>query len=219
MSGQRHSGHARRPNDLYETPGWVVLDGLVGHFPVKGMVVGEMACGTGKMVRALADAGAAQVLPSDLVWRGSKEMMARRGDFVRFDFSKRGYDRPVQALITNPPYGELGALAERFIERGLEAMRRIDGPGLMALLLSADFDMAGSRIHLFERCPEYHGVIRLRRRIEWFKRKKVKDQATGKMKPGSGPSKHHAWFIWTKEGRAIGANPITLYAPATGVLI
>lgn len=219
MSGQRNSGHERRANDLYETPPWVVLDGLVGILPVRGLVIGEPACGGFKMAAALAQAGAAQVLCSDIVWRGTKLAQPYREQYRRFDFTKRGYDRPIDGLITNPPYGLQGVLAEKFIERALEAMRRRPGPKFIAMLLSADFDMAGSRIHLFERCPEYHGCIRLRRRIEWFKRKKKLDPKTKKMKPGSGPSKHHTWFIWKVESRALGAEPVTYYAPSTGLLI
>lgn len=240
MSGQRNSGHKRRKHDLYETPAWVVLEGLVGHFPVTGLVVGEMACGTCKMAKALTEAGAAAVLCSDITWRGGPLTKPYHGNFVKFDFSKRGYDREADALVTNPPYGLQGILAEQFIERGLDWLRRkqadayrrapiefalinpgdaikprLQSPAFMALLLSADFDMAGSRIHLFERCPDYHGVIRLRRRIEWFKRKR--DPETGKV--GSGPSKHHAWFIWKAEPRAHGVEPVTLYAPSMGVLI
>lgn len=221
---QRSSGYARSPREKYETPAWVVMDGLVGVLSVKGKVVGEHACGTGKMVAALYDAGASKVLASDIVWRGSKLMQRYRADFKRVDFTKRGaYERKVQLLISNPPYGEQSELAEAFIERGLDLLRAPDGPKAMALLLSAEFDLAGSRSHLLERCPEYVGVIRLRRRIEWFKRKMklVTDEETGqrKKKRGSGPSKNHAWFIWHRDGRPGIAGPTTWYAPADGVLL
>jgi predicted RNA methylase len=219
MSGKRNSGKKGRKHDLYETPTWVVLDGLVGFFPVKGLTVGEFACGTGKMVRALAMAGAGRIEAADILTRKTMKL-PDAATFTRGDFTKTMVVAgAVDALITNPPFGEQGAMAVKFIERGLDYLRRsariTTKPVFMALLLSVDFDMAGSRVHLFEACPEYHGCIRLRRRVEWFKRKR--DKATGKL--GSGPSQHHAWFIWKAEPRALGALPVTMYAPSTGALL
>jgi hypothetical protein len=218
MSGRRNSGKKGRAHDLYETPGWVVLDGLVGFVPVKGLTIGELACGTGKMARSLAQAGAGRILAGDILKR-PRMKLPDCATFTRADFTKLVLAAgTVDALITNPPFGEQGALAVKFIERGLDYLRRSARAGkpiYMALLLSVDFDMAASRVHLFEACPEYYGCIRLRRRVEWFKRKR--DPKTGKL--GGGPSQHHAWFIWKAEPRALGALPVTMYAPSTGALI
>lgn len=213
MSGKRSSG--KKLHNFFDTPPWVVLDGLVPFFPVKGLLVMEPACGTGKMVRALADAGAQGIYASDILKRKRLQLPPgvkfRRGDFQR---AIAPHVWHIDAMVTNPPFGEQGVLAQAFIEKGLVFLRAADRPMFMALLLSVDFDLAVGRVHLFERCPEFHAVIRLRRRIEWFKRKKKR-----KGKKSSGPSQNHAWFIWKSEPRAVGVEPITLYAPSTGALL
>ncbi|MBM6441989.1 hypothetical protein JNW93_15420, partial [Lacticaseibacillus rhamnosus] len=63
---QRPSGHARRRHELYQTPAWVVAEGLAPYFPVAGLDVCDPCCGPGKMVRILETLGA-RVFPSDRV--------------------------------------------------------------------------------------------------------------------------------------------------------
>ncbi len=55
----RGSGMKRRKHELYETPVWVVLDGLAIHLDLAGIEIDEPACGNGKMVTALGDDAAA----------------------------------------------------------------------------------------------------------------------------------------------------------------
>lgn len=216
MSGKRNSG--KKLHNFFDTPAWVVLEGLAPFFPVKGLCVVEPACGTGKMVRALVEAGATTVIASDIIKR-KRLQLPTFVPFRRADFTKAAISDGIDALITNPPFGVQGALAQAFIEKGLTQLR--DGPRsgkdhipFMALLLSVDFDLAAGRIHLFERCPEFYCVIRLRRRIEWFARKKKRNG-----KKSSGPSQNHAWFIWRAVPRAVGVDPVTMYAPSTGALL
>lgn len=223
MPSRRNSGRARQRHDLYETDAWVVLDGLVGWMPVRDLVVLEMACGRGKMVRALHEAGAREVLASDKVRR--KKMDLPEGvQFVRADFTKAVIGPAMfDALITNPPYGHKSRLAEAFIERGLQYLRGQTAsparPRFMALLLSDGFDLAACRQHLFETCPEFYGTIYLRRRIWWFKPKPKKTAKGKKAKRQSGPSGNHAWFIWKAEPRPLGVLPVKMYAPSTGQLL
>lgn len=212
MSGKRSTG--KKQHNFFDTPGWVVLDGLTPFFPVRRLAVLEPACGTGKMARALLEAGAGSVMATDILRRKRLDLPSGPVAFSRGDFLK---SQPVagfyDALITNPPFGVQGALAQAFIEKGLAYLRATaiarPEPAFMALLLSVDFDLAVGRVHLFERCPEFHAVIRLRRRIEWFKRKKG----------GSGPSQNHAWFVWQSVPRREGVLPVTIYAPSTGALL
>lgn len=218
MSGRRATGKTRRKNELYETPAWVVVDGLAPFFRVSGQVIGEHACGRGKLAGGLRQAGALLVM-ADKVFR--KDAAPAGTGFHKVDFlSPKGKEfwlnANVDALVTNPPWGLQGELAVAFIERGLELLRNPkSGTRWMALLLGIDYDLAGSRIHLFERCAEYHGTVRLRRRIEWFKRKT--DPKTGKL--SAGPSQHHAWYIWTAEPRKHGELPVVHYAPQSGVIL
>ena len=53
---QRESGYQRKPLDQYETPAWVTL-ALIPHLPEFTGKVWEPACGRGKMVAALQQAG------------------------------------------------------------------------------------------------------------------------------------------------------------------
>lgn len=216
MSGRRSTGLKRRKHDLYETPAWVVTDCLLPFFPVRDLNVLEPACGNGKMLRALEMGGALEVTGVDIVKRRTALFVMSRGDFRKLIITTGHFD----AIVTNPPYGEGGALAVEFIEKALAWLREFEASGLandretfVALLLPVDFDLAVGRIHLFERCPEYHGCIRLRRRIAWFKPKRKAGQ-----KKANGPSQNHAWFIW-KSGPRPDEFPVTMYAPSTGALL
>jgi predicted RNA methylase len=206
---QRPSGHKRRRHDLYSTPAWVIAEGLVPHFAVRGLLVIDPCCGPGKMVRALEAMGAT-VAPSDVINHARRfAHLQATTPFRQIDFvaSAIAAFLDADALTINPPYGVGGELAERFIEKALRILELADetghGPRWAAVLLPVDFDAASTRAYLFDGCRRFHAQIVLRRRIEWFKRKPG----------GSGPSTNHAWFIWTREERAPGVEPRKLYAP------
>jgi hypothetical protein len=97
---QRESGYERRALDQYETPSWVTL-ALVPHLPEINGSVWEPACGGGKMVAALRQAGF-DVIGSDIT---------DGVDFLHHALPETG----ISAIITNPPY----ALAREFIEHAL----------------------------------------------------------------------------------------------------
>jgi hypothetical protein len=141
---QRESGYERKMLDQYETPAWVTL-ALVPHLPVTTGKVWEPACGSGKMVAALRQAGF-DVIGSDI---------ADGADFL-CQPAKSGID----AIITNPPY----ALAREFIERAVD----FNGVRVVAMLLRTDFDHAATRAHLFAGCPTFAKKVVLTRRIRWF---------------------------------------------------
>jgi hypothetical protein len=84
--------------------------------------VWEPACGSGKMVAALRQAGF-DVIGSDI---------ATGADFLGQP-AKSG----IAAIITNPPY----ALAREFIERALS----FDSVRVVAMLLRTDFDHGATR--------------------------------------------------------------------------
>jgi hypothetical protein len=141
---QRESGYERKLLDQYETPPWVTL-ALVPHLPVITGKVWEPACGSGKMVAALRQAGF-DVIGSDIA------------DGV--DFLCHPAESGIGAIITNPPY----ALAREFIERALS----FDTVRVFAMLLRIDFDHAATRAHLFARCPTFAKKVVLTQRIRWF---------------------------------------------------
>ena len=96
--------------------------GNAGTDPASAKFIGkiwEPACGGGKMVAALRQAGL-DVVGSDIT--------------QDVDFLGQAPETGVSAIITNPPY----ALAQEFIERALH----FDDTRIVAMLLRTDFDHA-----------------------------------------------------------------------------
>jgi hypothetical protein len=153
---QRPSGYQRKERDSYETPPWVT-EALRPHLPPLRMVW-EPACGSGAMARVL-QAWGLSVIATDI---------ADGIDFLAQEA------RPVDAIISNPPY----ALAQEFIEHALRLTK------VVAMLLRTDFDHARTRQHLFSGCSAFAKKLVLTKRIVWFDA------------PGAAPSFNHAWYIW-----------------------
>jgi len=138
---QRDSGYERKERDLYETPAWVT-EALLPHVPGDILEIWEPACGSGKMVRALENAGFT-VHATDID-QGDDFL----GDMIPYAAS----------IITNPPY----ALATPFIEMALFRGE------FVAMLLRTDFDHAKTRSRLFAECPSFAKKVVLTKRIQWF---------------------------------------------------
>lgn len=231
--GKHERGYKRIKDDHYPTtPGWVV-PALVEHVDLRGLRCWEMACGSGEMAEAIRKAGAAFVFATDIVDRGYKRFNGV------FDFTKQaGFSAKaprggsiisprVRAYVSNPPYGERGALAEVFIRSGLE---RLQSGDWLALLLPADFDSAGTRLELFDDCPEFVGKIVLTKRIKWFNkpvpcrvcngrgriRRSTCTKCAGAGGKLVGPKENHCWFLWRgghARPRSVPAG--VMYAPRT----
>jgi hypothetical protein len=99
----------------------------------------------------------------------------------------------IDAVVTNPPYGSGGRLAQRFIEHALELVP------VVAMLLRVDFDSGVSRRHLFGDCETFALKLVLLDRIVWFEHR-------GKQ---TRPSDNHAWFLWARHHHG---PPILRYA-------
>jgi hypothetical protein len=157
--------YPRQADEDYATPDWV------------GGVIAVWLKGQG--VRAIWEpARGAGMLASSLLGRGF-EVDAPIRDF----FAERTWPSWSDALVTNPPYGRRGELAEAFIRR---AVLVLEAP-IAAFLLRVDFDSAKTRADLFRDCPWFAGKIVLLDRIVWFERKGA-----------AGPSENHAWAIWRR---------------------
>src|SRR5262249_6095688 len=107
--GKHETGYARVERDLYPTPPWVV-SALAEYLDLRGLTVWEPACGDGRMAEALRLQGCARVYTSDIVDRGTEQNEA-------FDFlsaQRPNLERPPDAIITNPPFGQGGKLATAF---------------------------------------------------------------------------------------------------------
>jgi hypothetical protein len=190
---QRDSGYERRDLDHYPTPAWVV-EALAEHVDLQGKGIWEPACGTGEMCQALVACGAAYAHGTDIAEHGYPYQHAA------VDFTQPGNNSGLihyDGIVTNPPYGERGKLAEQFILSGLQKMGDY---GFLALLLPSDFDHAKTRYHLFGDCPWFAGKIVLTKRIKWFDG------------PAS-PSANHAWFVWQHTWIGKRQTPQIWYAP------
>jgi hypothetical protein len=179
---------------MYPSPPWVI-DALCEVIDLKGKTIWEPACGTGKMAEAIKLRGAiVHATDIHLYARAVQKFDLRRLDFLNGGTPPRRYD----GIVTNPPYGERGKLAEAFIETGL---RRIaEHGGFLALLLPADFDHAKSRARFFLD-PRYCGLIKLTKRVKWF--------PNGK----HGPKDNHCWHIWSQTLIGDRQSPRVWYAP------
>ena len=170
---QRFSEYPRKERDDYRTPPWVT-ETVIPHLKALNVTsIWEPAAGEGGMAVALARAGFT-VTATDL------------SGGVNF-LDDKAWPQAVSrcdAIVTNPPYGLQGKLAERFIERALD----LTGPSqrAVAMLLKVDFDSGLTRRRFFADCPAWMTKLVLLKRIEWFKSLN-----------GDTPSDNHAWYIWS----------------------
>jgi hypothetical protein len=192
--GKHETGYQRIERDYYPTPPWAT-EALLAHVDIRGRPIWECACGDGRMAEVLKAAGA-QVYSTDIVDRGYAGFDALH-DYVRDPYPTS----PFEGVITNPPFGPRGKLAELFIEIGLKSM----DDGFLALLLPTDFDSAKTRAHLFGACPEFAAKIVLNRRVKWFE---------NPLKPKMSPKENSAWFLWGNIAvRHTHRPPVIAYAP------
>lgn len=188
---QKTSGFVRQPGDQYMTPEWVA-ESLLHIVPMYGRIW-EPACGEGAIARTIRVKchGMVQVSSTDIDSRFS-------GDGHSWDF----LDPAVQAsyllpnlgpfsIVTNPPYGKQGRLAEQFVRIAVEITQI--NRGRVAMLLPLAWDAAKGRHDLFEDFPGHVTKITLTERIRW----------TNLPQSKSGPSENHAWFVWdhSRKGR------------------
>lgn len=130
------------------------------------------------------------------------ESLRRRGfevDPTTTDLFGWGHWPPAtDALVTNPPYGKRGELAEAFIRH---AVHKLEAP-IAAFLLRADYDSAKTRRDIFADCVWFAGKIVLLDRIVWFERKGMPS-----------PSENHAWYVWDRSHKG---RPWIAYGLKTG---
>jgi hypothetical protein len=198
--GKHETRYARIERDLYPTPPWLVA-ALAEHVDFRKLFVWECACGDGRMSEALKLAGCARVYSTDIAecgYAGQDEIL----DFLA-GLEPKLPSRFLHGIITNPPFGKRGKLAEAFIEAGL---RHIAGgrARLLALLLPSDFDSAKTRRRFFGDCPDFVGKVTLTRRVKWFEQP---DKTAN-------PKENSAWFLWTRDALRVRQRPIILYSPS-----
>lgn len=156
--------YPRQPDEEYNTPDWVgsVIAAWLKREGVRRIL--DPAPGSGQFAQGLRHLGF--------------NIESPLGDFLK-STTWQLFD--CDALVTNPPYGKRGELAEAFIRH---AVHKLEAP-IAAFLLRADYDSAKTRRNLFADCPFFAGKIVLLDRIVWFEREGM-----------ASPSENHAWFIW-----------------------
>ena len=182
---QTNSNYERKDHELYPTPRWVT-QALMRHMDLTGGVW-ECAAGEGMMANELdklpehAAVFRSDIRPCDgLHWVGN---------FLQADHAHR------PNIVTNPPYGKGGKLAEQFIEHALRLT--LQRQGQVAMLLRVDFDSAKTRMKIFGDHLAFSRKIVLTSRIKWFE-------------GPAGPSENHAWYIW--DWKHDGGPPTIGYA-------
>ena len=146
-------------------------------------------------------AGCARVYSTDIVecgYAGQDEIL----DFLA-GLEPKLPSRFPDGIITNPPFGKRGKLAEAFIEAGLRHIAA-GHARFLALLLPNDFDSAKTRRRFFGDCPDFTGKITLTRRVIWF------EQAD----TPANPKENSAWFLWARDALRARQRPIILYSPS-----
>lgn len=171
------------------TPEWVV-ETLLHVVPMYGKIW-EPACGEGAIVRVINRecAGMVQVRASDIDPRYSPKNES--WDFLDPEVQSSYFlpEKGPFTLITNPPYGKQGRLAEAFVRAAVEITQI--NRGRVAMLLPVDWDAAKGRKDLFEDFPGHVTKITLTERIRWTNIPQAK----------SGPSQNHAWMCWDHSRR------------------
>jgi hypothetical protein len=172
-------GYERVEGDFYPTPP-ENLDCLGSFIDLEGLIVWEPACGEGHLSKRLSQLGA-ETISSDLFHRG----FGQGGiDFLRSaklpPVMKMNAGNRRQAIITNPPYGDL---AEAFIRKAL--MLTEPEQGIVAMFLRNEYDMAATgRNDLFEGHPAYFMKVAVTKRPRWIA------GSTGS------PRHNYAWYVW-----------------------
>ena len=177
---QRAPEHERREHDFYPTGQPEAVRALLaadGRIIRNHSAVWEPAVGAGDLAREI-EAYGLPVVGSDIVDRGHDGALIR--SFYDFDRS------PAEAIITNPPYGEINARDGhgRWLRHSLD----IPGWTYLALLLSWDWPAARAN---------GLGAMLDERPFSWCYLMRWKLDFTGE---GS-PPQRNAWFVWHREDR------------------
>lgn len=136
------SAFEREENDHYVDPAWCT-ELLLKSVKFRGKIW-DPACGFGTIPEACKDAGHNDVLGTDLVYRGYG---SSGQDFLKFS---RKHCRPVENIVTNPPYKH----TEAFIEQALRFTT-----DKVAVLVPLKFLASNTRYFLFTELPTWRVVV------------------------------------------------------------
>lgn len=169
------------------TPEWVT-EALLDVVPMYG-IIWEPACGEGGIVDPLERMSHGDVIATDIDRKFSRDLPM--ANFLAVTERAVMAGSAYLTIVTNPPYGKLGKLAEAFVRHALDLTKA--SRGRVCMLLPIAWDAAKSRQDLFEDYPGHITKITLTERIRW----------TNLPQSKNGPSENHAWFVWdwSRRGR------------------
>lgn len=178
--------HERKPADFYPTPPEAVVALMQALGLPAGAMIGEPACGNGKIVMALAYMGY-PCIATDLRNTG----FGGHGiDFLdpANDWRWDGVD----AMITNPPF----KLADAFIRRAVTLAP------VVAMLLKSNFFHAGKRVKLWDDCTPT-GQLPVSWRLAFLEKER-----------GKSPLMDCTWFVWDRSKPPLQDRPLVRPKPA-----
>jgi hypothetical protein len=170
-TGDKHAPVGERKDDLYETPP-EALKALMGAENLPD-VIWEPACGPGSIVRLLRTSGR-QVYATDLVDYRSPDQDQSGWDFLMETQLPLG----VQAIVTNPPFKNANA----FAEKALSLCPRV------IMLLRLSFLESNGRTNILE-----NGSLA---RVHVFRNRLPMMHRHGWEGKRNSNSMSFAWFVW-----------------------
>lgn len=180
----RNSRFERKQNDLYPTPDcyvdWLIASEELNNQD-KTVMIWEPACGPEeKMANRLKHHGF-YVETSDII---------SGHDFINHPDK---YPKIAKNIVTNPPYDR--AICQKFVQKAIDISHKC------CMLLSSDWDFAGTRAHMFTTESKFQCKVVINQRVKWIE---------GSSKNGM---HNYAWYIWSNS--AIGSKPYIKYQPHT----
>ena len=210
------SGYERNRLDRYWTNPWMTKE-LYRYVDnddagVCGDRVWECAAGRGDMSKAIK-ANGHFVYSSDIDMSEFDMEIGpghERSFLEEFELPLIG-GKPVDAIITNPPYSEpWRGIADDFVEHGLDFFDQ--GIDFMAMLLRSEFRCGKSerRRAKFGECRHYMGELVLTTRPRW-------DYGDPDAPENAAPRHNFSWFLWKKDYRLDGTgrmrwHPIQIFS-------
>lgn len=165
-----NSSYEREPRDFYPTPRWVT-ECLVPHMSLDvGTAIWEPAAGRGDIMDVFHDQ---QCLVA------GTDIYPLRADVEEKDFFKQPLEesRPIDWIVTNPPYD----MIDQFVERCLQHMD--ENECSVAILARHNWVSGKRRSSITDRLAK---MIVLRKRPIWFPDRENK----------ASPIHNFNWYIW-----------------------
>ena len=203
------SGYERNRLDRYWTHPWMTNE-LFNHVGSHiESPVWECAAGRGDMSRAIKEQHC-DVYSSDLDMSEFDKSIGpghERSFLDEFELPFIG-GKPVDSIITNPPYNEPRGVADKFIRHGLGFFDQ--GVDFMAMLLRSEFSSGKSRADMFGECHHFMGELVLTTRPRW-------DYGDPDAPETAAPRHNFSWFLWKKNYRLDGTgnrrwHPVQLFS-------